>query len=109
MSILNPNGVIIIHDCLPESEQMQAYKPAYTGGLWTGDVWKAFVKYRSECPYEMYTINTDFGCGVIDTTMKKKTTRSLKLPSDMEAMTYEQFVQNRDKWMNVKEGIQYAE
>lgn len=104
---IRSGGVIIMHDCLPTTEQMQRYSDHYPGGAWTGDVWKAFVKARKELPYECYTINTDYGCGVIDTTIKKHSNTS-KLPSDMNTMTYEQFVANRDKWMNTKEGIQYA-
>lgn len=109
LSALNPGGVIILHDCLPTSEQMQEHLlTAPSGYPWTGDVWKAFVKARALLPYEAYTINDDFGCGVIDTSMKKKSSRSNKLPSDMEAMTYEQFVKHPE-WMNIREAIPNAE
>ena len=103
---LNPGGVIVMHDCLPSSEPMQRPSDHYPGGVWTGDVWKAFVKARSELPYLMYTIDTDFGCGIIDT--HYTTELKQKLPTDMEAMTYTQFTQHRNDWMNVKEGIFYG-
>ena len=103
---LNPRGVIVMHDCLPTSESMQINTDHYPGGLWTGDVWKAFVKARSELPYLMYTIDTDFGCGIIDT--HYTTELKQKLPTDMESMTYAQFTQHRNDWMNVKEGIFYG-
>jgi len=99
LAILNPDGVIIVHDCLPTNEIMQTPADSYPGGVWTGDVWKAFVKARSESPYLTYTIDQDFGCGIIDTTVKRK---KPKLPSDMSAMTYEQYRMNRDRWLNVK-------
>lgn len=105
---LNPGGVIVMHDCLPTSEQMQAFSLRYPGGIWTGDVWKAFVKARAELPYLMYTIDTDFGCGIIDTVYGTTTESRHGFPSDMETMTYDQFVRNRNDWMNVKEEIQHA-
>ena len=102
---LNDGGVIVLHDCLPTSERMQAPAEHYPGGLWTGDVWKAFVKARAELPHFMYTIDTDFGCGVIDTRYGMVAELQPNLPFDMETMTYADFVQHRDEWMNVKGGI----
>lgn len=119
LSVLKPGGVIVMHDCLPTSEAMQRHSETYPGGMWTGDVWKAFVKLRSESKHLMYTIDVDFGCGVIDTSMKltghyatsfekHAAENAVKsLPSDMNHMTYEQFVANRNEWMNVKGGIVY--
>ena len=106
LSILSPGSVIILHDCLPTSEHMQAHADQYPGGEWTGDVWKAFVKCRAELPYELYTINTDFGCGIIDTRLKKITDTS-GLPTDMESMTYDQYCSN-PQWMNRKDAIIHA-
>lgn len=103
ISVSRPGGIIIVHDCLPTSEKMQLPLDHYPGGEWTGDVWKAFVKIRSELNFETYTVDQDFGCGVIDLSRKKSS--RVKLPSDMDAMTYDDFVNNRDKWMNVKEDI----
>lgn len=105
LSILSPGGVIILHDCLPTSEKMQEYHTETQDALWTGDVWKAFVKARAELPYAIYTIDTDFGCGIIDTSVHKRPAAGL--PTDMGLMTYEQFV-SHPKWMNRKEGISYV-
>ena len=113
LALLNPDGVIVMHDCLPTSEAMQQHSSTYPGGLWTGDVWKAFVKARSDLSCLMYTIDTDFGCGIIDTkyridfgiTEYKQYLKYQNLPFDMDSMTYEQFVANRNSWMNVKRGI----
>lgn len=106
LSILSPGGVIILHDCLPTSEKMQEYHTESQDALWTGDVWKAFVKARAELPYELYTIDADFGCGIIDTRVKKRSATA-SLPTDMEQMTFEQFV-SHPNWMNRKERISYV-
>ena len=106
LSILDPGGVVILHDCLPTSEKMQEYHTESQDALWTGDVWKAFVKARAELPYELYTIDTDFGCGIIDTRVRKRSATA-SLPTDMEQMTYKQYV-SHPNWMNRKEGISYV-
>lgn len=61
---LSPRGTIILHDCNPPQ-----YEHTTTGidGCWTGDTYKAWLKYRAESPYLTYTIDTDWGVGVIDT------------------------------------------
>ena len=98
---LNKNGVILLHDCLPTSELMQEpHGNSQYGYAWTGDVWKAFVKARSKLPYHTFTLDTDFGIGVIDTAVSDKP--QTDLPNDINTMTYDQFVKNRNEWMNVK-------
>lgn len=60
---ISPKGTIVLHDCNPPK-----YEHTTTGidGCWTGDTYKAFVKFRAQHPeYESYTIDTDWGCGVI--------------------------------------------
>lgn len=99
---LNRNGIIVIHDCLPTTKHMQEHHTTSQNYEWTGDVWKAFVRSRAELPYEMYTIDTDYGCGIIDTSVRKATDTSA-LPTDMDSMSYNDFVMNRDVWMNVRQ------
>ena len=109
LNCLNKGGVIVMHDCHPDSEQCQRSCLEYDGlfylggGNWTGDCWKAFVKNRAELPYEMYVWDEDWGCGVIDTNIKKISDTSA-LPTDMEKMTYEDFV-NHPEWMNFKKNM----
>lgn len=101
---LNKGGVIVMHDCHPNSEACQRHSEIYPGGEWTGDCWKAFVKSRAELPYEMYVWDHDWGCGVIDTN-KEKLSDTSALPTDMEKMTYSDFVKHPE-WMNFKSDIQ---
>lgn len=98
---LNRGGVIVMHDCCPTSKSMQ--EPYCGQHFWTGDVWKAFVKARATLPYEMYTVNHDFGCGVIDTT-REKSQSTRKLPTDFERMTYEDYVAHPE-WMNFTDSV----
>lgn len=105
MQHINPGGVVILHDCLPTSERMQSHSDHYPGGAWTGDVWKAFVKARTELKFELYTLDMDYGCGIIDTTLVRRNDTS-RLPVNMDKMYYKDFVENKQYWMNIKEVIQ---
>jgi hypothetical protein len=63
---LSPGGTIVMHDCKPE-----IYEHTTTGdcgGNWLGDTYKAFLKFRFENPeYNAYVVDTDWGCGIIET------------------------------------------
>lgn len=68
LSHLNPDGAVVLHDCLPTTEKMQEWcDHSRQGEIWTGDVWKAYYKALSELPYLVYVLDTDYGCGIIDT------------------------------------------
>lgn len=95
---LNKNGMIIVHDCHPTNESMQ--NPFMNQFFWTGDVWKAFLKARAVLKYECYILDYDFGCGVIDTT-KEKFVQNKDLPTDMEKMTYFDFI-NHPEWLDFR-------
>ena len=57
-------GFIILHDCNPVSYEAQLI-PRQTIA-WNGDVWKAFVDFKSHHPkMKCCVVDTDFGVGVI--------------------------------------------
>lgn len=91
IKILSPGGAIVVHDCNPASEAMQ--KVPREQLEWTGDVWKAFVKFRNDPDLEMYVVDTDYGCGVIK--------KGAQEPLNVEEMTYEKLSQNKKKWLNL--------
>lgn len=103
LSHLNDGGVIILHDCHPNSEKCQQHSFTYPGGAWTGDVWKAYVKNRAILPYEMYVWDYDWGCGVIDTNVAKVTDTS-DIPIDMVDMNYTNFIEHPE-WMNFRSSM----
>ena len=61
---LSPGGIVVLHDCNPQTETAQLETP--TVGDWNGDVWVAFAllraKYRDQI--DMLTVDTDQGLGV---------------------------------------------
>ncbi len=63
IKFLNPNGIIIIHDCLPLKIWNQIVPKMY--GHWNGDVWKAIVEARTLKDIDTYTCMADHGLGII--------------------------------------------
>ncbi len=76
LGYLNPNGVILIHDCNPETE-IAAFPagsieevatgnfPGWTGA-WNGEVWKAVVHLRSLRDHlNVFVLDCDQGVGVV--------------------------------------------
>lgn len=96
INALNDGGSIILHDCNPHSEIIQLV-PQIQGGEWTGDCWKAFVKFRQEnTEYFTFVIDTDYGVGVI----KKSNKDIFPLVIDKD-INYENFDSNRIDWLNL--------
>lgn len=93
---LSKNGVIVLHDCNPMEETVQRV-PRETK-LWMGDVWKSFVKFihSHDNNYKSYTIDTDCGCGVIDTNLKSD--YKIDLPTEL---TFDWLDKNRCSALNL--------
>jgi hypothetical protein len=91
---LGENGVILVHDLLPPNKKAQEVPRVQ--GEWTGDCWMAFVWLRATRPdLFMYTINTDYGVGVIQPGQQELITIS-------ENITYENFERNKTAWLNLR-------
>lgn len=99
LKFLEKGGTIVMHDCLPPDEATAAVPRIQN--QWTGDVYKAFLKFRSKRKdLEMFTVDTDFGCGVIR--LGKQETISLS-----NNISWNDFVSNKEKWMNIKSCEQF--
>ena len=98
MSALNPGGVVLVHDCLPSSPSMAGRDRV--NGAWCGDVYRAVAWYFARSPYLCYTIDADYGVGVIDTTRMSAGAEPFPHAS-MAELTYDEFVRNRATLMHV--------
>ena len=97
LKILNPNGYILIHDCLPRSIAHQAV-PRYRGS-WNGDVWKSIVEMRTLANIDTYTCQIDFGVGVIKNT---KNTDILNLNFKIfSKLKFEDYYYNYKQYMRI--------
>jgi hypothetical protein len=95
VKILNNNGYIICHDMLPSNKIMQQVPRLQSE--WTGDCWKAWVKIRSyRNDLIMFVVDTDYGCGII----QKGSQNTIDITNI--DLTYENFVMNKNNWMNIQ-------
>jgi hypothetical protein len=110
LKYLNDGGVIVMHDCNPESPAMAApsieeYKRyPIPGKAWCGDVWKTIARIRSDPDYgnlDAFVLDCNYGLGVI--TRSKQKNRLSYTVSDIEKMSYKDLEDNRDKILNLKD------
>ena len=93
---LNDDGVILIHDCLPDSMAKQAV-PRYKM-QWNGDVWKAIVDLRQNADLEIFTCEIDQGIGIIK---KNKNTSILKIDKPIEKLKFKDYYENYKNYMRI--------
>ena len=97
IDILNDNGHILVHDCLPRTIAHQAI-PRYRGS-WNGDVWKAIVELRTKKNLEVFTCEIDFGVGIIQ---KKNNSKLLELKiNNFKNLKFKDYFHRNKEFMNV--------
>jgi len=63
LACLNPEGFIVLHDCLPEKEE-HAMVPRVSK-VWNGDVYKFILKLNEYDDINFRTLDFDHGCCVV--------------------------------------------
>ncbi|SMF76798.1 class I SAM-dependent methyltransferase [Candidatus Pelagibacter sp. HIMB1321] len=96
VKFLNTNGIILVHDCLPDTMSKQAV-PRYKM-QWNGDVWKAIVDLRQNPDLDIYTCEMDQGIGIIK---KRNNTSILKLSTEIEKLKFKDYFNNYKEYMRV--------
>ncbi len=99
LKFLNNNGVILLHDCLPNNFYEQATPRCQF--TWNGDVWKAIVECRTNKDLDVYTCYADFGIGVI---FKRSNRNLLEYQcSDFSKIKFKDYYKNPYYLMNIIE------
>ena len=98
LNFLNPNGVILLHDCLPRTIWNQI-TPRINSD-WNGDVWKSIVHCRTLEHIDTYTLIADRGIGVIfpRTNRKLLNIKSLK---NFKELKFKDYYNNHEDFMNL--------
>jgi hypothetical protein len=98
LKFLSDNGVIFLHDCLPDSISKQ-YVPRCRYS-WNGDVWKAIVEVRTWDDYDVCTSLIDQGIAIIK---KRKNQDKLNLKvKNFKKLSFKFFYENHIKIMRIK-------
>jgi hypothetical protein len=102
LKILKPNGIILLHDCLPNTIYNQAMPRVMYD--WNGDVWKAIVECRTNTEIDTYTCYADFGIGVI---VNRKNSKKLDIEcKNFSKLKFKDYYKNHNEYMNI---IEYEE
>ena len=96
INCLNKNGIVLVHDCMPDSLSKQAV-PRYKM-QWNGDVWKAIVDLRQNKDLNIFTCEIDQGIGIIKNDMNSSV---LKLEKPIEKLKFKDYFYNYKNYMRV--------
>tara|TARA_B100000902_G_scaffold125527_1_gene125184 strand:- start:460 stop:1173 length:714 start_codon:yes stop_codon:yes gene_type:complete len=99
LKFLTKDGVILLHDCLPNNYYEQATPRCQW--TWNGDVWKAIIECRTKKDIDVYTCYADYGIGVI---FKRPNQNLLEYPNkNYSHIKFEEYFHNHKKLMNLIE------
>jgi GT2 family glycosyltransferase len=99
VKILSPRGVICLHDCNPHSEEMQEV-PLRSGWQWTGDVWKAIARLRSDGEHRVRVIPSDYGIGVV-LPARGRPVKRYPLPIELDRLLWRDLVADRENLLGL--------
>ena len=99
IKFLVPNGIIILHDCLPNKIWNQVVPRLY--GHWNGDVWKSIVEARTMQNIDTFTCKADHGLGIIINRPNRNILND-KI-KDFKKLKFKDYYNNHKKYMNVIE------
>lgn len=93
---LSDTGFIVCHDCNPPNELVQ--RVPRESKQWVGSCWQAIVKLREREDLNIVTVDTDWGCTIIE---KLNGNGKAKVLNRKEDLTYENLDKNRKEWLNL--------
>ncbi len=97
LKYVNDNGVILVHDCLPESIFEQAVPRSKR--RFKGDSWKAIVEMRTRKNIDTYTCVVDEGLGII---LKRENHNLLNINvNDFKKLSFKDYYYNNLSYMNL--------
>jgi hypothetical protein len=105
LKYLSDDGVIIMHDCNPQTKEeagtYEQWKSIGKTGQWNGDVWKTILHLRSfRKDIDVFVLDCDQGLGIVT---KRKPENNLDLSLEqIKSFTYQDFDANRKQWINLK-------
>lgn len=105
---MQEDGVIIMHDCNPQTAGAAGRFEDWETGEWNGDVWRTIIHLRSQRPdLTAFVLDTDQGLGIV--TRQKPDAMLDFTPAQIQALTYDELVQNRQEWLNLKPAAYFYE
>lgn len=98
---LSPGGVLVLHDCNPPDEAHQVCPRAPDAACWTGQVWRPYLALRTDPRFDSFTVDADYGVGIVDTRQRFMIPLQLggRDPMDEAQISFEEFFRHREEWL----------
>ncbi|QDK83251.1 class I SAM-dependent methyltransferase [Spirosoma sp. KCTC 42546] len=101
LTYMGDDGVIIMHDCNPQTAGAAGRFEDWEVGEWNGDVWKTIIHLRSQRPdLNIFVLDCDQGLGIV--TRRKPESKLDFTPAQIQSLTYDDLVKDRKKLINLK-------
>jgi len=99
LSLLSKKGVIIVHDCCPDSEALVG---PLKKGNWSGQTYEGYIRFLlKHSKFENFVINIDYGCGIIRPHVKSKVKRDFAVDVD-KLSSWEYFWEHHNQLLNLE-------
>lgn len=90
---MNPNGVILMHDCNPTQREWATPTWVQASPDWCGEVWKTVLTLRNRPDLFVAVLDVKYGMGII---MRGEQTPLPYSEEQIEKMTYKDLEENRE-------------
>lgn len=98
---MNPNGVILLHDCNPAKEELAT--PEFGSSPdWCGEVWKTILTLRKKSDLRVSVLDEDYGIGIVRRGTQEPLVYSRK---QVKEMTYKDLEANRSLFLNLTKAL----
>ena len=113
LEYLSDDGVIIMHDCNPQSAEaevsFQQWKDRGFTGFWNGDVWKVITYLKDNRPdLDVFVADCDHGLGVIMKGKRQINNPEFNSMDKVRALNYNALASRREELINLK-SVSYLE
>ena len=90
LNSLNENGIILIHDMIPNNSLVEYTPRRAINSHWTGDVWKCAVEIQNSINLDFVIANCDSGVGIL----KAKKDFEYKIQPELKKMRFKEYYEN---------------
>lgn len=104
LSRLNAGGVVVVHDVDPPDWFHQVCPRRPDAVCWTGQNWRPWVELRAARPNESYTVDADYGLGIVDSLNTRGPVGRAPdggIDPMCDDVTYDDFSVNRADWLGL--------
>jgi len=99
LSLLSSTGIIIVHDCFPDSKALIG---PWKEGDWCGQTYEGYIRFLlKNSHFENFVFNIDYGCGIIRPHYKSTIKRDFTVDAD-KLSSWEYYWDHHNQLLNLE-------